>query len=66
MAEDYSVILLSKLPKVIAARMTEAKQSIPHYCVLTDVDADPFMTARKELRRDLAAKAGLISSAGRS
>ena len=39
---------LSKLRGAIGRRMTSSKQQLPHFYVTTEVDAEPFMTMRKE------------------
>ena len=43
----YREIRLSPLRKIIAARMTEAKQSIPHYRITADIDMEAVFAARK-------------------
>jgi pyruvate dehydrogenase E2 component (dihydrolipoamide acetyltransferase) len=50
MAEPYTVIPLSPLRKVIAARMTEAKRTIPHFRLTCDLEMDALMGLRKALR----------------
>jgi pyruvate dehydrogenase E2 component (dihydrolipoamide acetyltransferase) len=43
---------LSTMRKVIARRLAEAKQTVPHFYVSTDIDIDPLL----KLRADLNAK----------
>jgi len=48
MTDNYQVLPLSPLRKIIAARMTEAKQSIPHYRISADIEMNALLTLRKE------------------
>lgn len=50
MAEPYAVIALSPLRKVIAARMVEAKRTIPHFRLAADIELDALLDLRRELR----------------
>jgi pyruvate dehydrogenase E2 component (dihydrolipoamide acetyltransferase) len=50
MTEGYSVVKLSPMRKIIAARMTEAKQTIPHFRLTADIETDALMSLRKELK----------------
>ena len=45
----YTTVALTPLRKVIAARMTEAKQDIPHFRVVTDIEMDALLALRKQL-----------------
>ncbi len=47
-AEPFDVVPLTPLRKVIAARMTEAKQSIPHFRVSVDIAMDNLLALRKD------------------
>ncbi len=49
MSEIYKAIPLSPLRKIIAERMTEAKQTIPHYRVAMDIEMDALLALRKKL-----------------
>lgn len=49
MAESYTVIPLSPLRKVIAARMTDAKQTIPHFRLVADIEVDALLALRELL-----------------
>ena len=48
----YKVIPLSPLRKIIAARMTEAKQTIPHYRISVDIEMDTLLALRKQFNID--------------
>ena len=50
--ENYQVIPLTPLRKIIAARMAEAKQTIPHYRVCMDIEMDALLAQRKALNAD--------------
>jgi pyruvate dehydrogenase E2 component (dihydrolipoamide acetyltransferase) len=41
--------------KAIARRLTESKQTVPHFYLTIDVDAEPLSTLREQVNRDLAA-----------
>lgn len=49
MAEPYRVISLSPLRKVIAARMTEAKRTIPHFRLVADIEMDALLKLREQI-----------------
>jgi pyruvate dehydrogenase E2 component (dihydrolipoamide acetyltransferase) len=53
-AEPYEEIKLSNVRKVIARRLTEAKQSIPHYYLTLDCELEALL----KLRQELNARAG--------
>jgi pyruvate dehydrogenase E2 component (dihydrolipoamide acetyltransferase) len=48
-AEPFEEIKLSSMRKVIARRLTEAKQQIPHYYLTIDCETDALLGLRKEL-----------------
>jgi pyruvate dehydrogenase E2 component (dihydrolipoamide acetyltransferase) len=48
-AEPYQEIKLSNMRKVIARRLTEAKQTIPHYYLTVDCELDALLKLRAEL-----------------
>ena len=50
MAETYTVTTLSPIRKVIAARMSEAKRTIPHFRLVTEMEVDALLQLRAELR----------------
>jgi pyruvate dehydrogenase E2 component (dihydrolipoamide acetyltransferase) len=47
--ENYRVVPLTPLRKIIAARMSEAKQMIPHFRVSADIEMDALLALRKQL-----------------
>jgi len=49
---SYRTISLSPLRKIIAARMTEAKQTIPHYRLSVDIEMDALLALRKHFNAD--------------
>jgi pyruvate dehydrogenase E2 component (dihydrolipoamide acetyltransferase) len=52
-AEDQ-IIPLSSLRKIIASRLLESKQTIPHFYLHTEVDAAPLMDFRKQINDQFA------------
>lgn len=46
---------LSMMRKTIARRLTESKQTVPHFYLTIDVDAAPLSSLRSRLNADLAA-----------
>lgn len=56
MTEPYTVVPMTPMRKVIAARMTEAKQTIPHYRLTVDIEMDALLAARE---RENAASSGI-------
>lgn len=48
MAEPYDVVRLTPLRKVIAARMVEAKQTIPHFRLVSDFEMDALLALREQ------------------
>jgi pyruvate dehydrogenase E2 component (dihydrolipoamide acetyltransferase) len=45
---------LSMMRKAIARRLTESKQTVPHFYLTIDVDADPLHALREQINGDLA------------
>ena len=52
---------LSQMRKAIARRLTESKQTVPHFYLTIDVDAQPIMDARAVLNEALADSGGKVS-----
>ena len=50
---EYEEISLNGMRKTIAARLTEAKQSIPHFYLRRDIQLDALMQFRAELNKQL-------------
>jgi pyruvate dehydrogenase E2 component (dihydrolipoamide acetyltransferase) len=51
MSEHYVVRPLSPMRRVIAARMTEAKRTIPHFRLSAEIEVDALLLRRTELRQ---------------
>ncbi|MEO0872249.1 MAG: 2-oxo acid dehydrogenase subunit E2, partial [Pseudomonadota bacterium] len=49
----YEESKLSNVRKVIARRLTESKQTVPHYYLTMDIRLDPLLALRKELNAAL-------------
>ena len=52
-ATDYSEEKLSSMRKTIAARLSESKQTIPHYRVSVDIEIDSLLSQRKYMNSEL-------------
>lgn len=55
---EISVVPNSNIRKVIAKRLVESKQTIPHFYLNIDVELDKLMEARKDLNAEAAGRAG--------
>ena len=55
------MVPLSNMRRVIATRLVESKQTIPHYQVTVDVDMDPLMSLRSQLNDQLATQGVKLS-----
>ncbi|SFT75402.1 pyruvate dehydrogenase complex dihydrolipoamide acetyltransferase [Sedimentitalea nanhaiensis] len=53
---DYKEIALDGMRKTIAARLTEAKQSIPHFYLRRDIRLDALLKFRSELNAQLQSR----------
>ncbi len=51
-----TTVKLSQMRKTIARRLTESKQSVPHFYLTIDVDAGPLVSARAQINADLEAQ----------
>jgi pyruvate dehydrogenase E2 component (dihydrolipoamide acetyltransferase) len=49
--EDYADKPLSSMRKTIARRLTESKQTVPHFYLTTSLDAEPMLAFRQALNR---------------
>jgi pyruvate dehydrogenase E2 component (dihydrolipoamide acetyltransferase) len=56
-ADADEVRPLSMMRKTIARRLTESKQTVPHFYLEIDVDAGPIARIREQINDDLAASA---------
>ncbi|WP_323764923.1 pyruvate dehydrogenase complex dihydrolipoamide acetyltransferase [Marinovum sp.] len=52
----YQEVPLDGMRKTIAARLTEAKQQIPHFYLRRDIRLDALLSLRADLNRQLAAR----------
>ncbi len=50
---DYEEVALDGMRKTVAARLTEAKQTIPHFYLRRDVTLDALMAFRADLNKQL-------------
>ena len=50
---DFEEVSLDGMRKTIAARLTEAKQSIPHFYLRRDIQLDALMAFRSQLNKQL-------------
>ncbi len=53
---DYEEVALDNMRKTIAARLTEAKQSIPHFYLRRDIRLDALLKFRSELNAQLESR----------
>jgi pyruvate dehydrogenase E2 component (dihydrolipoamide acetyltransferase) len=53
---DYTEIPLTNIRKIIARRLTEAKQTVPHFYLTIDVAIDKLLALRTEINDSLAAQ----------
>ena len=53
---DYEEIQLDGMRKTIAARLTEAKQTVPHFYLRRDIKIDRLLAFRADLNKQLAAR----------
>lgn len=57
----FTEVKLSNMRKVIARRLTEAKQTVPHFYLTIDVELDNLLAQRKELNAKVADQGVKIS-----
>jgi pyruvate dehydrogenase E2 component (dihydrolipoyllysine-residue acetyltransferase) len=58
---EYQEIALNGMRKIIASRLTEAKQSIPHFYLRRDIQLDALLKFRADLNAQLAARGVKLS-----
>jgi pyruvate dehydrogenase E2 component (dihydrolipoamide acetyltransferase) len=58
---DYEVVKLDGMRKTIAARLTEAKQQIPHFYLRRDIRLDALLKFRAQLNKQLEARGVKLS-----
>jgi pyruvate dehydrogenase E2 component (dihydrolipoamide acetyltransferase) len=51
---DYSEVSLDRMRKTIAARLSESKQTIPHFYLRRDINIDALMSLRAIVNKDLS------------
>jgi pyruvate dehydrogenase E2 component (dihydrolipoamide acetyltransferase) len=50
---EYEVVTLNGMRKTIAARLTEAKQTVPHFYLRRDIQLDALLSFRAQLNKQL-------------
>ncbi|MFY0679797.1 MAG: pyruvate dehydrogenase complex dihydrolipoamide acetyltransferase [Thalassovita sp.] len=58
---DYEEVKLDGMRKTIAARLSEAKQTIPHFYLRRDVNLDALLKFRSQLNKQLEARGVKLS-----
>jgi pyruvate dehydrogenase E2 component (dihydrolipoamide acetyltransferase) len=58
---DYQEVTLNGMRKTIAARLTEAKQTIPHFYLRRDIQLDALLKFRGQLNKQLEARGVKLS-----
>jgi len=58
---EYTEVKLDGMRKTIAARLTEAKQSIPHFYLSRDIQLDALLKFRAQLNKQLEARGVKLS-----
>ncbi len=58
---EYEVIELEGMRKTIATRLTQSKQTIPHYYLRREVELDALLELRKKVNTFLERKGGKVS-----
>jgi pyruvate dehydrogenase E2 component (dihydrolipoamide acetyltransferase) len=58
---EYEEVPLDGMRKIIAARLTEAKQTVPHFYLRRDIQLDALLTFRATLNKQLEARGVKLS-----
>ncbi|MBO9396831.1 pyruvate dehydrogenase complex dihydrolipoamide acetyltransferase [Shimia sp. R9_2] len=58
---DFEEVALDGMRKTIAARLTEAKQSIPHFYLRRDIKLDALLAFRSQLNKQLVKRGAKLS-----
>jgi pyruvate dehydrogenase E2 component (dihydrolipoamide acetyltransferase) len=58
---DFEEVSLNGMRKTIAARLTEAKQSIPHFYLRRDIKLDALLSFRSKLNKQLEKRGAKLS-----
>ncbi len=53
---EFEEVKLDGMRKIIAARLTEAKQTIPHFYLRRDIELDALLALRSTLNKQLEVK----------
>ena len=57
----YTEVALNGMRKIIAARLTEAKQTVPHFYLRRDIELDALLAFRTQLNAGLASRGVKLS-----
>ncbi|MEM7722431.1 MAG: pyruvate dehydrogenase complex dihydrolipoamide acetyltransferase [Pseudomonadota bacterium] len=58
---DYEEVALNGMRKTVASRLTEAKQTIPHFYLRRDIQLDALLKFRSQLNKQLEARGVKLS-----
>ncbi|MBU2982663.1 pyruvate dehydrogenase complex dihydrolipoamide acetyltransferase [Lentibacter algarum] len=58
---EYEEVKLDGMRKTIAARLTEAKQTVPHFYLRRDIQLDALMALRSQLNKQIEARGDKLS-----
>ena len=58
---EYEEVKLDGMRKIIAARLTEAKQTVPHFYLRRDIQLDALLAFRSKLNKSLESKGVKLS-----
>ncbi len=58
---EYEEVTLDGMRKTIAARLTEAKQTVPHFYLRRDIQLDALLAFRSQLNKSLEARSVKLS-----
>ncbi len=58
---EYEVVELNGMRKTIAARLTEAKQTVPHFYLRRDIKLDALLSFRSQINKQLEARGAKLS-----
>ncbi|MEL7459759.1 MAG: pyruvate dehydrogenase complex dihydrolipoamide acetyltransferase [Pseudomonadota bacterium] len=58
---DYEEVALDGMRKTVASRLTEAKQTIPHFYLRRDIQLDALLAFRSQLNKQLEARGVKLS-----
>lgn len=61
MAEEDKIIPLTQVQKIVASRLLECKQSVPHFYITVECRVDSLLEVRKQLNKELEAEGAKVS-----